>query len=105
MAISSIFSSPLAAYQKVQGIAGTAAGATEGVVPGGSFSDVLANFTSDSIDTLKKGEQVTMLAAQGKADITTVVSAMSEADLTLQTIVSIRDRVMSAYQDVIRMPI
>jgi flagellar hook-basal body complex protein FliE len=105
MAISGIFSSPLAAYQKMQGIAGGAAGAAEGVIPGGSFSDVLANFTTDSMNALKKGEQATMLAAQGKADVTDVVTAVSNAELTLQTIVAVRDRVISAYQDIIRMPI
>lgn len=103
MSIGSIFSSPLAAYQKAQGITGTAA--TESVVPGGSFSDVLANFTTDSVEALKKGEKATMLAAQGKADVTDVVTAVSNAELTLQTIVAVRDRVISAYQDIIRMPI
>ena len=41
----------------------------------------------------------------GKADLTDVVTAVSEAETALNTVVAIRDRVISAYQDIIKMPI
>ncbi|MGE3769710.1 MAG: flagellar hook-basal body complex protein FliE [Bdellovibrionales bacterium] len=104
MPINSVFNSPLGAYQKAQGLQGAGSGGD--VAPGATnFADVLANFTQDTVETLKKGEQATQLAAQGKADITDVVMAVSNAELTLQTIVAVRDRVINAYQDIIRMPI
>jgi flagellar hook-basal body complex protein FliE len=34
-----------------------------------------------------------------------VVTAVAEADLTLQTVVAVRDRVIEAYQNIMRMPI
>jgi flagellar hook-basal body complex protein FliE len=40
-----------------------------------------------------------------EAELTDVVTAVSNAELTLQTVVTIRDRVIQAYQDIIRMPI
>jgi flagellar hook-basal body complex protein FliE len=47
------------------------------------------------------------LAAQavGKAEVVDVVTAVAEAELTVQTIVAVRDRVISAYQEILRMPI
>ena len=41
----------------------------------------------------------------GKADIAQVAAAVANADSTLQTIVAVRDRVISAYQDIIKMAI
>ena len=44
-------------------------------------------------------------AAAGKADVNEVITAVSEAELTLQTVVALRDRVIQAYQEILRMPI
>ena len=44
-------------------------------------------------------------AAGGGGNITDVVAAVSKAELALQTTVAIRDRVVQAYQDIMRMPI
>jgi flagellar hook-basal body complex protein FliE len=103
MAIESIFASPVNAYQKAASLKGE--GMTDGVVAGGDFADMLASYANDAVDAIKKGEQATQLAAQGKADITDVVMAVSSAEMTLQTIVSVRDKVIGAYQDIMRMPI
>ena len=43
--------------------------------------------------------------AAGIAALTDVVTALSQAELTLQTATAVRDRVIQAYQDIIRMPI
>lgn len=72
---------------------------------GVSFSDFLSNNIQRSIDTMKSGEQMSAKAVAGKADITDVVQAVTAAELTLQTVVSVRDRMISAYQDIMRMPI
>ncbi len=41
----------------------------------------------------------------GKADLVDVVTAVSETELALETMVSVRDRVISAYEEIMRMPI
>jgi len=46
-----------------------------------------------------------MGAIAGTGNLTDVVSAVAKAELTLQTTVAIRDRVVQAYQDIMRMPI
>jgi flagellar hook-basal body complex protein FliE len=46
-----------------------------------------------------------MKAISGGGNLTEVVTALSHAELTLQTATVIRDRVVQAYQDIIKMPI
>ena len=41
----------------------------------------------------------------GGGNLTDVVTALSRAELTLQTATAIRDRVVQAYQDIMKMPI
>ena len=41
----------------------------------------------------------------GKADIRDVVQAVTNAELTLKTVVSVRDKVISAYNDIIHLPV
>jgi flagellar hook-basal body complex protein FliE len=48
---------------------------------------------------------MSLAAAAGKADINDVVMAMSQAERTLQTVVTLRDRAVQAYQQIMRMPI
>ena len=45
------------------------------------------------------------MAGDGKADMVDVVTAMSQAELAMETMVTVRDRVISAYEEIMRMPI
>jgi flagellar hook-basal body complex protein FliE len=72
---------------------------------GPSFSELLQNIKTDAIQTGKSDEKQTMLAAAGQANITDVVTAVSSAEVTLQAVTAVRDRVISAYQEIMRMPI
>jgi len=72
---------------------------------GKSFGDLLKKAAESTLSSLQEGEAASLKAATGKADITEVVTAMSNAELTLQTVTAVRDRVISAYQDILRMPI
>lgn len=69
------------------------------------FSDFLRQKAADVVDTLKTSEAMSAKAVTGEADLTDVVAAVTAAELTLQTVVSVRDRLISAYQDIMRMPI
>ena len=44
-------------------------------------------------------------AVAKKADVVDVVTAVANAELTLETVMNIRDRVMSAYQEIIKTPV
>ena len=98
-----------AAYAKASG-GGSAIGSigSMGASPAGAgsgFADVLREATQGAIEAQRKNETVGMQAAAGKADLNAVVSAVTNAEMTLQTVVAVRDRVVSAYQEILRMPI
>ena len=67
-----------------------------------SFGSILGNVLGDMTDSLKHADQVGIAAVQGKANINEIVSAMSAAEVSLQTVVSIRDKLVSAYQELMR---
>lgn len=70
-----------------------------------SFGDVLEETAREAVGTLRKSEDLSALAAIGKADLTDVVQAVTNAEVTLQTVTTVRDRVVSAYQEILKMPI
>jgi len=72
---------------------------------GADFGGVLSRAIAGTIDTTKAAEQQAMGAIAGVGNLTDVVSAVAKAELALQTTVAIRDRVVQAYQDIMRMPI
>ncbi|WP_293552827.1 flagellar hook-basal body complex protein FliE [Parvibaculum sp.] len=87
---------------------GTGANAAGGAAKGaaGSFGDFLEKAINETVSTGKASEhQMAATAASKDSSIVDVVTAVSEAETTLQTVVAIRDKVIAAYQDIIKMPI
>lgn len=72
---------------------------------GPSFSQMLENQIQDVVSTQNAAESAKMNAITGKGDVTDLVTAIANAELALNTIVTIRDRAISAYQEILRMPI
>ena len=70
-----------------------------------SFSDLIKTSARSAIDSIKGGEKASAQAVTGEANLAEVVQSITEAELTLQTVVAVRDRVISAYQEIMRMPI
>ena len=73
--------------------------------PGTDFMSMVKDAAESAIATGKKGEAATMKAISGNADVSEVVTAVANAEVTLQTAVAIRDKVIAAYQDITRMPL
>jgi flagellar hook-basal body complex protein FliE len=97
-----------AAYQaaaRVGGPAETAALGGQAQSSGANFSDALASAMKDAVGTMHAGEVAAGQGAAGQGDVVQVVNAVTAAELTLETVVAIRDRVISAYQDIMKMPI
>jgi flagellar hook-basal body complex protein FliE len=97
-------SAAAAAYQALAKI-GADAAATPGVASGANFSDFLSTAVKDSVGTMKSGEIAAMQQTAGQTDIVNVVTAVNNAELTLDTVVAVRDKVIGAYQDIMKMPI
>ena len=70
-----------------------------------SFGSVLQNAVNGAIETGHTAETQSMQAIAGTGNLTDVVTALSRAELALQTATAIRDRVVQAYQDIMKMPI
>ena len=66
------------------------------------FADMMKNSISDSINTLKTGEMMSARAITGEASLPDVVQAVNAAELTLQTVTAVRDRLVNAYQELMR---
>jgi flagellar hook-basal body complex protein FliE len=86
--------------------AGAAAAAAAGAAAA-DFGDVLAQALQGAVRSGRQAEAQAARAIAGGAgaDLTEVVQAVSRAELTLQTATAIRDRVVQAYQDIMKMPI
>ena len=84
---------------------GDSAGRIEDGADGSDFAALLKAGAKAAIDTGKKSEEMSKQAIAGKADVRDVVAAVNNAELTLQTVVAVRDKVISAYSDILKMPI
>lgn len=84
---------------------GAAAPAAGGAAGTGGFADILEKALADTTSAVKGSESQAMKAAAGNADVTDLVTAVTNAEMALETVVGIRDKVIAAYQDIIRMPI
>jgi flagellar hook-basal body complex protein FliE len=94
-----------AAYQSIANLGGASATAAPAGAPGSNFSDFLSGAIKDSINTISQGEQAATSQVAGKANIVDVVNSVNEAELTLDTVVAVRDKVVAAYQSIMSMPI
>lgn len=72
---------------------------------GASFLDLVGGALEGAAAKGYKSEAMSTKALSGKADLTDVITAVSDAETSLNTVVAIRDRVINAYQDIIKMPI
>lgn len=72
---------------------------------GGGFGNVLQRALDGAVQTGHAADAQAMQALSGAGNLTDVVTALSRAELTLQTATTIRDRVVQAYQDIMKMPI
>ena len=77
----------------------------EVAAPGGGFGDILRSAMGDVMKTSKAAETQMAHQAQGKAQLIDVVTAVSSAEQSLNTVMAIRDQVIGAYQEIMRMPI
>ena len=68
---------------------------------GAAFGSVARDFAT----TLQKGETQAMAAMTGDADPHSLVQALAQTELAVETAVSVRNKVVEAYQEILRMPV
>jgi flagellar hook-basal body complex protein FliE len=72
---------------------------------GPSFGDLLKDAIGSVIDGGRQSDQQTVSMAAGKANVMDVVTAVAETDVKISTLVSVRDKVIAAYEDIMKMAI
>ena len=85
----------------------SAANRTGAVAPSAEsdFGGFLDKSISQAVETLKESERVSLAAVSGKASAQEVVRSVLAAEMTVQSVVAIRDKMVQAYQEIMRIAV
>jgi flagellar hook-basal body complex protein FliE len=72
---------------------------------GSSFADLVRGVAKQTLEATNQGEVKALGAVSKDASLVDVVTAVTNAEVALETAVAVRDKVIAAYQEIIRMPI
>jgi flagellar hook-basal body complex protein FliE len=98
--------SAVKAYGNVAQTLGNMAGGKESSGVGGAdFGDILNSAVGSITKAGNSAETAVTNAAMGKGDLVDVVTAVAAAEATMETVIAVRDEVIKAYQEIMRMPI
>ena len=68
------------------------------------FADLVKGAIKEAVKIGERGESLSIAGINDRADVNQVVTAMADAELTLQTVMTIRDKVLESYKEILRMP-
>ena len=105
MAISGISAVGGSLTQAVSGASSTPAPAASAAASGPSFAQTLGQVVNDAIGTLQSGEAAAIQGVQGSMQPFKVVESIMGAQRTLSQALAIRDKAVSAYQEITRMAV
>lgn len=91
------------AYSAIQG--GAMPTAPVQALQQSGFADMLTSVMGDMTQASKAAETQMAASVQGQGSLIDVVTAVSSAEASLETVMAVRDQVISAYQEIMRMPI
>jgi flagellar hook-basal body complex protein FliE len=94
-----------AAAQKGMGLDPGLGSAPSAPTQQGGFGELLKSAITDAMATSKTAERQMANQVAGKAELVDVVTAITAAETSLETIMAVRDQAISAYQEIMRMPI
>ena len=80
-------------------------GPSSPVPQGGGFGEILKSAMTDAVTASKHAERQMAAQVAGKTELVDVVTAISAAEASLETVIAVRDQVISADQEIMRMPI
>ncbi len=88
-----------------QGYAATRPATAPKPQPDGSGGPDFAGVARDFAQTIQQGEQTAMATMAGDADPHALVQALAQTELAVETAVTVRNKVVEAYQEILRMPV
>lgn len=92
------------AYRNAQDLTAAAMPKTEAPETG-SFAAMVRNATQDAVNTIREGDKAAQMGMNGQISTQQVVEATLALESTVKTVVTMRDKLVEAYQEVLRMPI
>ncbi len=102
----SVTTASLGAGMPTQGLQGvTKADTTPGTATGMGFADIVGGMMTDAVKNLKTAESNSIGGMLGKVSTRDVVDSMMTAERSLQTAITLRDKIVSAYLDITKMQI
>ena len=93
------------AYASLARMMETGGGGKPSDAGGQSFGALLKDAVGSVLESGRKSDAQTVAMASGKANVMDVVTAVAETDVAVSTLVSVRDKVISAYEDIMKMAI
>jgi len=93
------------AYSSVLNQLSKPSAAEPGESAAGAFGDLLKQSLQSAADAQHRSEKISGAALAGKADMTEVLQAVNDAEMALNTVLAVRDKVVQAYEQVLRTPI
>jgi flagellar hook-basal body complex protein FliE len=94
------------AYNALAKLHDAASGKAAGEAAGaGNFGDLVKGALNAVTESAKQSDMQSQALATGKANIVDVVTAVAETEVAIDTLVSVRDRVIQSYEEIMRMPI
>ena len=79
--------------------------ATDPEAGANTAGETIRTLASDFAATLQESENLSTAAMTNEADPQSLVTALAQTELAVQTVVSVRDKVVEAYQEILRMPV
>lgn len=79
--------------------------ATDPAIGSGGVGNTFADVAKDFATTLKSGEDLSKASMTGDADPHALVQALAQSELAVETAVTVRNKVVEAYQEILRMPV
>ncbi|MFN3723274.1 MAG: flagellar hook-basal body complex protein FliE [Paracoccaceae bacterium] len=73
--------------------------------PQNTAEEGAARFLGGFAEILSRGEETARAAMTGDADPHALVEALASSQTAVETVVTVRDRVVEAYQEILRMPV
>jgi flagellar hook-basal body complex protein FliE len=71
----------------------------------GDFSSMLKEAIGAVSEAGKNSDNQTRAMANGKSNMVDVVTAVSETEVAIDAVIAVRDKVIAAYEDIMKMPI
>ena len=95
------------AYASLARIADPSAnlGRAVGEASGPSFGELLKSAVGSVVDAGRRSDAQTHAMAAGRSNVVDVVTAVAETEVAVESLVAVRDRMIAAYEEIMRMPI